>query len=156
MATPRRSLIFDLDGTLIDSAPDLAAALNALLAERGLGGERRMTGAELLGLQGRPVRGDGLADRLHARAHDHHDRGAAQRRQARENMADHGPPGNGVQHLRQVGFHARPLAGGKDDGGGFRIGHDLLVLAPVPPDGPIGSTGGSGGNLPQGPRPSKR
>lgn len=33
MATPRCSLIFDLDGTLIDSAPDLAAALNALLAE---------------------------------------------------------------------------------------------------------------------------
>ena len=33
MAAPRSSLIFDLDGTLIDSAPDLAFALNALLAE---------------------------------------------------------------------------------------------------------------------------
>lgn len=34
---PRRSvLVFDLDGTLIDSAPDLAAALNRVLDEEGL------------------------------------------------------------------------------------------------------------------------
>ena len=33
MAAHRSSLIFDLDGTLIDSAPDLATTLNALLAE---------------------------------------------------------------------------------------------------------------------------
>ncbi|HUF86275.1 MAG TPA: phosphoglycolate phosphatase [Thermohalobaculum sp.] len=32
-----RAAIFDLDGTLIDSAPDLHAAANALLAERDLG-----------------------------------------------------------------------------------------------------------------------
>ncbi|HZH26314.1 MAG TPA: phosphoglycolate phosphatase [Azospirillaceae bacterium] len=29
------AVVFDLDGTLIDSAPDIAAALNALLAEHG-------------------------------------------------------------------------------------------------------------------------
>ena len=34
----RRILIFDLDGTLVDSAPDLGAAMNALLAELGIGG----------------------------------------------------------------------------------------------------------------------
>lgn len=32
---PSRALLFDLDGTLADTAPDLAAALNALLAELG-------------------------------------------------------------------------------------------------------------------------
>ena len=36
MARQLRSVLFDLDGTLIDSAPDLHAALNRLLGERGL------------------------------------------------------------------------------------------------------------------------
>jgi phosphoglycolate phosphatase len=31
----RRHLVFDLDGTLVDSAPDLATAMNGLLAELG-------------------------------------------------------------------------------------------------------------------------
>ena len=34
----RRVAIFDLDGTLVDSAPDLAAALSRLMAARGLPG----------------------------------------------------------------------------------------------------------------------
>ncbi len=36
MSTSPRAIIWDLDGTLVDSAPDLAGALNALLAESGL------------------------------------------------------------------------------------------------------------------------
>ena len=30
-----RAIVFDLDGTLIDSAPDIAAAVNTVLAESG-------------------------------------------------------------------------------------------------------------------------
>ncbi|HSF94530.1 MAG TPA: HAD hydrolase-like protein, partial [Thermohalobaculum sp.] len=34
--SPLRAVVFDLDGTLVDSAPDLHAAANALLEEMGL------------------------------------------------------------------------------------------------------------------------
>ncbi len=34
---PVKALLFDLDGTLVDSAPDIAVALNTLLVEDGLG-----------------------------------------------------------------------------------------------------------------------
>lgn len=36
MSPPSRAIVFDLDGTLIDSAPDIAAALNRTLAHAGL------------------------------------------------------------------------------------------------------------------------
>src|SRR5262245_3603986 len=49
MVRERNVLIFDLDGTLVDSAPDLHRSLNAVLAERGrapvsLGDIRAMVG----------------------------------------------------------------------------------------------------------------
>ena len=49
MARTRNVLIFDLDGTLVDSAPDLHRSLNAVLAEQGrapvgLDGIRAMVG----------------------------------------------------------------------------------------------------------------
>jgi len=49
MARGRNALIFDLDGTLVDSAPDLHRSLNAVLAEHGrpavsLAGIRAMVG----------------------------------------------------------------------------------------------------------------
>jgi phosphoglycolate phosphatase len=36
LLSPPQALLFDLDGTLIDSAPDIAAAANRVLAENGL------------------------------------------------------------------------------------------------------------------------
>ena len=64
MAKARRDLIFDLDGTLIDSVPDLAHALNRLLSELGrppldLPAVRRMVGDGAPELVGRALAAGG-------------------------------------------------------------------------------------------------
>ena len=46
--TPR-AVVFDLDGTLIDSAPDIATAINAVLGESG---HRRLTLGEVRDMVG--------------------------------------------------------------------------------------------------------
>lgn len=46
---PIQAIVFDLDGTLVDSVPDIAAALNATLAERGRPVLSRAEVVELIG-----------------------------------------------------------------------------------------------------------
>ena len=55
LTPPPRAVLFDLDGTLIDSAPDLAGACNDMRTERGLEplpyeGLRRMVGSGARGM----------------------------------------------------------------------------------------------------------
>ena len=45
----RRTLVLDLDGTLVDTVPDLVAALNRAMAERGLAGFNRADTAAMVG-----------------------------------------------------------------------------------------------------------
>ncbi len=59
-----RAVVFDLDGTLIDSAPDIADALNMVMAELGRvgfteAGVRKMVGDGWAGLLGRAMNGTG-------------------------------------------------------------------------------------------------
>jgi len=64
-----RAVLFDLDGTLVDSAPDIAEALNDLLAEEGrapysLAEVKRMVGEGVVRLMEKAFReAEGAADR---------------------------------------------------------------------------------------------
>jgi len=49
---PTRAVLLDLDGTLLDTAPDLAAAANAMLAEQGLA---RLPAGVIRGFIGRGI-----------------------------------------------------------------------------------------------------
>lgn len=49
MQVPPKHVVFDLDGTLIDSAPDLAAAINRMLADEG---RRTLSLPEVTGMVG--------------------------------------------------------------------------------------------------------
>lgn len=67
----RKAILFDLDGTLIDSAPDIAGAINALLAELGrpplaLEAVKAMTGDGGPILVERAVRAAGAGQATHA------------------------------------------------------------------------------------------
>ncbi|MCG8444066.1 MAG: HAD hydrolase-like protein, partial [Caulobacterales bacterium] len=62
--TAPAAVVFDLDGTLIDSAPDIAACLNAVLAREGLAaydlaGVRTMIGGGVPALFERAYAGRG-------------------------------------------------------------------------------------------------
>ena len=64
---------------------------------------------------------------------DHHNRTARLKfRDTRQKVLDHRPPGNRVEHLVQVAFHARALARGKDDNGQITHGamqcHQMLAV----------------------------
>ena len=77
-----------------------------------------VAGAALLGLEGegdvrRRHRG---AHRVGAVAHHHHDLGAAGGAGGVEHPGHQRPAGRRVQHLGQLGAHARALAGGEHDG----------------------------------------
>ena len=70
-----RAVVFDLDGTLVDSAPDIAAALNAALSESGLAAYsvdavKAMVGGGVANLveralQGREVEASPAVERQH-------------------------------------------------------------------------------------------
>lgn len=77
----QRTLVLDLDGTLVDSVPDLAAALNRLMAARGLPGFSRaevtgFVGDGVAALVGRAFRARGAAQDADALAEFSADYGA--------------------------------------------------------------------------------
>lgn len=61
MRLPKPTLVFDLDGTLVDSAPDLVATLNAILREEGFGAVPDSVGRGFIGQGAKVMLLKGLA-----------------------------------------------------------------------------------------------
>jgi len=95
--------------------------------ERRTRGSDRVAGAARLILHDRPCRRNRLGDGIHAAAEHHHRLGRAERRQRRQHMAQHRPPGDLVQRLWGGRPHPGPLAGGEDDGSERRV-HRRLAM----------------------------
>jgi phosphoglycolate phosphatase len=96
--TPTPLIVFDLDGTLVDTAPDLVAALNVVLDREGLppvpfASARQMIGAGARRLIERGLEGDGrpmtpaLLDRLTRDFIDYY----------ADHIADHSKPFDGLE-----------------------------------------------------------
>jgi hypothetical protein len=84
-----------------------------------------MGGAEL-----RLLRGDGnakggerLLDLVPSVAGDDHGALRRERADLAQQMQQHRPAGDRMEHLVEIGFHPRALAGGEDDGGEGRSAH---------------------------------
>src|ERR1700739_283543 len=83
VAKPMLTIVFDLDGTLVDTAPDLIDTLNLILAREGLPGvpfasARRMIGGGSRGMLERALAEDGRPagkvemDRIYAAYIEHY------------------------------------------------------------------------------------
>lgn len=108
---PIRALAFDLDGTLVDSAPDIGHALNSALREAGLGSFEVERVREWIGdgpdaLINRALRALGVADS--AGLHDQLRRGFD--RATLDAPLTHGHVYDGIVALLQCLHGRRPLA----------------------------------------------
>ena len=97
--------------------------------DRGTGGQHGMRGAEALGLnERRRIGADArhlVGDRLVVRPDHHRQRSACSVRGRVQHMRQQRLAGDGVQHLRQRGSHARALAGRKHDSQAGSSGHSI-------------------------------
>ncbi|WP_034619869.1 HAD family hydrolase [Chitinibacter tainanensis] len=129
MSKPIRGVLFDLDGTLADTAPDLGAALNRLLAEEGISAQPYSAIRPLAshGARGLLELGFGVtpADarfaELRARFLDHYE----------QDLCGQTTLFDGVRELIE-GIHARGLAWGIITNKPMRFTDPLVELLPLP------------------------